>query len=196
MAGTFRNRDARNKPNGPEPLNPARSLALWKVVPSLAAPLLRAAFSIGILTTPACFSQAQASCDLNGDGIVDIVDVQLIANWVASAQCPSSVNVVGPGVCNKLAQQLVTKAALGQGCHFVSLSWTASSSRDVTGYTVYRGAMPNDPNPVRLNSVPVNKVSYQDLTVWSGSIYYYTVRAVAGGRESGPSNESQATIPK
>ena len=157
--------------------------------------ILRATFYIGLLTILACFAPAQPTCDVNGDGIVDVVDVQLIANWAALAKCPSTVNVVGPGLCNELAQRLVTKAALGQGCHFVSLSWTASGSRGVTGYTIYRGTKPNDPSPVRLNSVPVAGTSYQDLTVRSGRVYYFTVKAVSGGSESGPSNEARVMIP-
>src|ERR1700692_2364985 len=194
MTETFWNRGARKTRDGLEPWLSAQRLAPWMVVPAF-APLLRAAFSIGLVTTLACLTRAQPTCDLNGDGVVDVVDVQLIANWAALADCPSTVNVVGPGLCNELAQRLVTKAALGQGCHFVFLSWTASSSRGVTGYTIYRGTKPNDPSPVRLNSVPVAATSYQDVTVRSGGVYYFTVRAGSGGRESGPSNEARVTIP-
>ena len=157
--------------------------------------ILRVSFYFGLLTTLACLTRAQPNCDLNGDGIVDVVDVQLIADWVALGECPSTVNVVGSGLCNELAQRMVTKAALGLGCHFVSLSWKASSSRGVTGYTIYRGTRPNDPSPVRLNSVPVAGTSYQDVTVQNGRKYYFTVRAVSGGLESGPSNEAQVAIP-
>ena len=194
MTESFWNRGARKTRNGREPLQPTQGLAPWKVVHAF-APLLRVAFYIGLLTILACRTRAQSRCDLNGDGIVDVLDVQLIANWAAVAECPSTVNVVGPGLCNESAQRLVTKAALGQGCHFVSLNWTASSSRGVTGYTIYRGTKPNDLSPVRLNSVPVAGTSYQDVTVRSGRIYYFTVRAVSGGSESGPSNEAQVTIP-
>jgi Fibronectin type III domain len=157
--------------------------------------ILQATFYIGLLTILACFAPAQPGCDVNGDGIVDVLDVQLIANWAALGKCPSTVNVIGPGVCNELAQRLVTKAALALGCHFVSLSWTASSSRGVTGYTIYRGRRPNDPSPMRLNSVPVTGTSYQDVTVQSGRMYYFTVRAVSGEGQSGPSNEARVTIP-
>ena len=157
--------------------------------------ILRATFYIGALTILACLTRAQPNCDLNGDGIVDVVDVQLIANWVALGECPSTVNVIGSGLCNELAQRMVTKAALGLGCHFVSLSWTASSSRGVTGYTIYRGTRPNDPSPVRLNSGSVAGTSYQDVTVQNGRKYYFTVKAVSGGVESGPSNEARVIVP-
>jgi len=194
MTESFLNRGARKTPDGREPLDPAQGATAWKVVTAFAH-FLRASFYIGLLTILACLTRAQPRCDLNGDRIVDVLDVQLIANWAALAECPSTVNVVGPGLCNELAQRLVTKAALGQGCHFVSLNWTASSSRGVTGYTIYRGTKPNDPSPVRLNSVPVAATSYQDVTVRSGRMYYFTVRAVSGGSESGPSNEARVTIP-
>ncbi len=157
--------------------------------------ILQATFYIGLLTILACFAPAQPTCDVNGDGIVDVLDVQLIANWAALRKCPSTVNVLGPGLCNELAQRLVTKAALGLGCHFVSLSWMASSSRGVTGYTIYRGTKPNDPSPLRLNAVPVAGTSYQDVTVQSGRMYYFTVRAVSNVGEGDPSNEAQVTIP-
>jgi Fibronectin type III domain len=157
--------------------------------------ILQATFCIGLLTILTCFAPAQPTCDVNGDGIVDVLDVQLITNWAALGKCPSTVNVIGPGLCNELAQRLVTKAALGLGCHFVSLSWTASSSRGVTGYTIYRGTRPNDPSPVRLNSVPVAGTSYRDVTVRSGRMYYFTVRAVSGGGESGASNEARVSVP-
>jgi hypothetical protein len=157
--------------------------------------ILQGTFYIGLLTILARFAPAQPTCDVNGDGIVDVLDVQLIANWVALGECPSTLNVIGPGLCNELAQRLVTKAALGLGCHFVSLGWKASSSRGVTGYIIYRGTKPNDPSPVRLNAVPVAGTSYQDVTVRSGRMYYFTVRAVSDVGEGGPSNEAQVTIP-
>ena len=187
------NRGAQMTRDGRQPWEQAQG-TLWKIAPAFGS-LLRVAFYIGLLTILPCLTRAQPKCDLNGDGIVDVMDVQLIINWTALAECPSTVNVVGPGLCNELAQRLVTKAALGQGCHFVSLNWTASTSLDVTGYAIYRGMRPNDPSPVRLNSVPVAGTSYQDLTVRSGRMYYYTVKAISGERESGPSNEAQTTVP-
>jgi len=179
---------------GWQPLEQAQG-ERWKIVAAF-APFLRVAFCIGLLTILSCLTWAQQpNCDLNGDGIVDVMDVQLIANWAASGECPSKVNVIGPGLCNELAQQLVTKAALGLGCHFVSLSWTASTSRDVSGYIVYRGTKSNDPSPTRLNSVPLAGTSYQDLTVQSGRVYYYKVTAVSREGESGPSNEARVIVP-
>jgi hypothetical protein len=194
MTETFWNRGAGKTRDGREPWDTSQGVTPWELVTAFAH-LLRAAFYIGLLTVLACFTRAQPSCDLNGDGVVDVVDVQLIANWAALGECPSFVNVIGPGLCNESAQRLVTKAALGLGCHFVSVSWTASSSRGVTGYTIYRGTMPNDPSPLRLNSVPVAGTSYKDVTVRSGRMYYFTARAVSGGGESGPSNEAQVMVP-
>jgi len=191
MTESFWQRGAQKTGDGSHALDRAP----LKIVPAF-APFLRVAFYIGLLTILACLAWAQQpNCDVNGDGIVDVLDVQLIANWAALAECPSTVNVVGPGLCNDLAQRLVTKAALGLGCHFVSLSWTASISRDVTGYTIYRGTKPNDPSPARLNSEPVAGTSYQDVTVQSGRVYYYTVRALSLEREGGPSNEVRVIVP-
>jgi hypothetical protein len=53
--------------------------------------ILQATFYIGLLTILDSFAPAQPMCDVNGDGIVDVLDVQLIANWAAGVQTNLSV---------------------------------------------------------------------------------------------------------
>lgn len=142
--------------------------------------------------------QASNACDLNADGTVDVLDVQLATNMTLGTS-PCSANVAGTNVCNIVVIQRVVNAALGGACltgtvHSVSLSWTASTST-VVGYNVYRGTQSNGPY-TKLNPAPVPVVSFTDNTVTAGQIYYYVTTAVDGNNnESGYSNQVSATIP-
>jgi hypothetical protein len=78
--------------------------------------------------------------------------------------------------------------------HTVKLTWKASSSK-IAGYNVYRSTTPAG-NYVRINSSPVQGLTFADDTIESGLTYYYVTRAVdARGFESTNSNEARATIP-
>jgi hypothetical protein len=55
------------------------------------------------------------TCDLNGDGVVNVVDVQLIINE-ALGVIPPIHDLNGDGVVNVADVQLVINAALGLGC--------------------------------------------------------------------------------
>jgi hypothetical protein len=78
----------------------------------------------------------------------------------------------------------------------VSLTWTPSSSSDVTGYYAYRsttsgsGYVKLDPNS------PASTEQYTDGTVQSGTTYYYVVTAVdSNDVESDYSGQATAVIP-
>ena len=112
--------------------SPVVMLASQRFTKPRSAPIVGIAGGTAFQVTP-----ASAACDLNQDGVVNIVDVQLITNMMlGTAAC--SANVVGSGVCNDSARSVVISAALGLGCHSVSLSWTASTSAGVAGYNVKR----------------------------------------------------------
>jgi len=138
-------------------------------------------------------------CDLNGDGAVDINDVQLAVNMSIGA-APCSANVVGPSVCNVILVQRVVNAALGQACvtgsgHSATLTWVASPSTNLSGYNVYRGTSSGGPYTL-LTASPISAVTYNDGTVQAGQTYYFVVKAVGSdGSLSAPSNESTAVIP-
>lgn len=157
-------------------------------------PLFRAGLpiSLALLTGGAW---AQTSCDLNGDGVVDLVDVQLMDSWQPPAACPQSVNVVSRGICSDLARQVVLNAALGRACHYVELNWKPSTSPGIAGYNIYRGTEPHKLDPQPLNSAPVTGTSYNDATVRDGIKYYYSIRAVDGKGQSELSEEASATVP-
>ena len=146
-------------------------------------------------------TRAQSSsntCDLNGDGVANVLDVQLAVNMALGMRpCNSFIN--GPFVCNVLVVQRVINAANGGACvvspHSVSVTWTASTSSNVTGYNVYRAITSGGPY-TKLNSSPVTTLNYADATVVAGGTYYYVTTAVDGsGDESAHSTQVQAVVP-
>jgi hypothetical protein len=158
------------------------------------------AVGVSLLSPAAAWAQAANACDLNQDGVVNVVDVQLATN-MAFGLVPCTANVAGAGVCNSDVIKRVTDAALGGPCvvvvpHSVSLNWTASTSSNVTGYNVYRGTQANGLFPTKLTSSPIVGTSYTDLAVQAGTTYYYAVTAVDNNNnESAYSNQAPATVP-
>ncbi len=139
------------------------------------------------------------ACDLNADGTVNVIDVQLGINMdLGLSSC--TANIEGAGVCNSDVVNRIVNAALGQACvvnvtHSVTLNWTASVSSNVVGYNIYRGTTNGGPY-VKLTSSPTALTSYTDNNVVSGQTYYYVATAVdSSSNESGYSNQSQAVIP-
>ncbi|MFB6231415.1 MAG: FlgD immunoglobulin-like domain containing protein, partial [Salinibacter sp.] len=60
----------------------------------------------------------------------------------------------------------------------VSLSWSASTAGDVTGYQIYRSTAADfDTTGTRIATVGPQTTSYDDSTVTSGAAYYYRVAA-------------------
>ena len=78
--------------------------------------------------------------------------------------------------------------------HTVTLTWDASPSH-VPGYNVYRKSK-SERDYRKINSSPVQGLTYTDNTVESGVTYHYVVRAVdAQGRESVNSQAFTVVIP-
>jgi hypothetical protein len=138
------------------------------------------------------------ACDLNQDGVVNVVDVQLATNIdLGLDPCPTNID---GGVCGQTLVQQVVNAALGEGCsatigHSASLTWTASTSPNIAGYNVYRSATSGGPY-TQLNTVLVTPTSYADESVAAGQTYYYVVTAVdTSSNQSVYSNQAQAIVP-
>jgi hypothetical protein len=55
-------------------------------------------------------------CDLNSDGVVDVLDVMLAINQTIGVASCSNGNVLGTGTCNAVYVQRVITAALGGSC--------------------------------------------------------------------------------
>ena len=136
-----------------------------------------------------------SSCDINGDGSTNVVDVQLITNMeigVPGFSC--NANIGGVLGCTDSARKTVIKAALGNGCHFVYLTWSPSSSSGVTGYNIYRGTSPGGEalTPINAGGL-VTAQSYTDVNTVSGTTYYYYIKASDGSAEGPASAEASAT---
>jgi len=79
--------------------------------------------------------------------------------------------------------------------HAVNLSWDASTSQEVIGYDVYRGANPGGPY-TQINLTLDPNTTYTDSTVQSGQTYYYVTTAVNSDyTQSVYSNQTEAVIP-
>jgi hypothetical protein len=78
--------------------------------------------------------------------------------------------------------------------HAVTLHWQASTTKNVR-YNIYRGPRPGF-HPDKLNSAPIDGLSFLDTTAENRTKYYYVARAVdATGQESSDSNETFADVP-
>lgn len=79
--------------------------------------------------------------------------------------------------------------------HTVQLSWEASTSQNVVGYNVFRGASLGGPYS-QINSVLDPNTSYVDSSVQAGQTYYYVTTAVnSDNTQSEYSNQAEAVIP-
>jgi hypothetical protein len=143
-------------------------------------------------------SSGGGACDLNQDGVVNVVDVQLAVNMdLGLVPCPGDID---GGVCGPTLVQQIVNAALGEGCsatvsHSVSLTWLASTSPNIAGYNVYRSTTNGGPYTI-LNSSLVTTTSYVDDNVTAGQTYYYVTTAVnTSSVQSGYSSQVQATVP-
>jgi len=79
--------------------------------------------------------------------------------------------------------------------HSVNLSWTASTSQNISGYNIYRGIKSGGPYS-KINPVLNASTVYTDTTVADGQTYYYVATAVnSSNEESAYSNQTTAVIP-
>ena len=82
---------------------------------------------------------------------------------------------------------------LFQPSHSVKLSWTASTTPGVR-YNIYR-VTESTGKEEKLNSAPINGLTFTDTHPVNGEKYTYYATAVAGTAESARSNPAKATIP-
>lgn len=86
-------------------------------------------------------------------------------------------------------------SATGANPHSATVSWVASTSTNVTGYNVYRGAGSGGPY-TKMNSSLVSGTSYKDTTVQTGETYYYVVTSLdSAGNESAYSSFAEGAVP-
>jgi len=90
---------------------------------------------------------------------------------------------------------VIPLAGAGVKAHSVTLTWTASTSKGVIGYNVYRGVHSGGPYTL-LNVALLAGTGYKDSTVQAGQTYYYVAVAVNSHHvESLHSNQAQVVIP-
>jgi hypothetical protein len=157
------------------------------------------AVSVSLFFPASVWAQTANACDLNRDGVVNTLDVQLAVK-MALGLAPCTANVAGAGVCDTVMIQRVIIADLGATCvttslHRVTLNWTASTSPNVVGYNVYRTTQSGGPY-IKFNFAPIVGTSYTDIAVRASQTYYYVTTAVdSNNNESIYSNEARATVP-
>jgi hypothetical protein len=96
---------------------------------------------------------------------------------------------------NSPTVETLTGTGVPPAQHSVDLSWTASTSNNITGYNIYRGIKNGGPYG-KINSVLNASTQYSDTTVSNGVTYYYVTTAVnSSNEESGYSNQTTAVIP-
>jgi hypothetical protein len=133
------------------------------------------------------------SCDLNGDGATNVVDVQLAVNKYLS--CTAGPNVSSQSFVGQVINgALGTTCSVTAGAHTVSLSWTASTTPSVN-YNIYR-ATTSGGYTTALNASPISGTTFADCSVTPGQTYYYVIRSVdSSGMESANSSEVVAAVP-
>jgi len=76
-----------------------------------------------------------------------------------------------------------------------SLSWSASTTSNVTGYNVYRALSASGPFTTPLSTATnLSVANFTDAPVVTSTTYYYVVRVLAGGFESGFSTPLTANV--
>ncbi|HVN21106.1 MAG TPA: putative Ig domain-containing protein [Dongiaceae bacterium] len=103
-------------------------------------------------------------------------------------------SVTATGCGGRASTDSYTVVIQTSGGHLVDLSWSASSSTNVTGYNVYRSL--DNKSWTKINSSLTAWTTYTDSTVVNGKTYYYAATAVdVSGDESAKSNIATAVIP-
>jgi hypothetical protein len=62
--------------------------------------------------------------------------------------------------------------------HWADLRWTASPTKGVVGYYVYRAVAGSGAKPQRITALPVKGTRYRDTRVKPGTTYIYSLSAV------------------
>ncbi|MGH2627655.1 MAG: hypothetical protein ACRDHY_13505, partial [Anaerolineales bacterium] len=102
--------------------------------------------------------------------------------------CFDQVELIYPGQAAPPAAPAGLVATAGDGQ--VSLDWQDNAEPDLEGYNVYRST--TDGGPYDKVAGPVAASAHVDSGLQNGASYYYVVRALGPGGESGSSNQASA----
>ena len=142
------------------------------------APSHRLTITVTSSTPPgnyAFYFDANAAGDDNGDFTGDVYSDNYILAVVTNATVPPPTNLT---------------ALAGE--KQVSLSWTAPAGVNGATYNVYRGTAAGGEAATPIVT-GLTATTYTDSSLTDGTAYFYTVKTVASGGSSVPSNEASAT---
>ena len=112
----------------------------------------------------------------------------------SSGVASSTVSFVSSAT-NSPSSATVTGTGQAAPVHTVSLSWTASTSPNISGYAILRRTGTSG-GYAQINTVLDGSTTYVDTNVADGQTYYYEVIAVnSSDQESAPSSAVPAAIP-
>lgn len=112
----------------------------------------------------------------------------------SSGVASSTVSFVSTAT-NSPSSATVTGTGQSAPVHTVNLSWTASTSPNISGYAIYRRTGTSG-SYTQINTVLDGSTTYVDTNVVDGQTYYYEVVAVnSGDQQSAPSSAVPAAIP-
>jgi Domain of unknown function (DUF4082) len=113
------------------------------------------------------------------------IDVLFVAGAVNTSNPPPAPNII--------IGTITINVSGTQPQHSVGLTWTETDP-SVTGYNVLRSTTSGG-GYVRINSAPVQTVTYTDAGVSGSTTYFYVVMALNSSGESANSNQVTSVVP-
>ena len=184
-------------------------------VASAAVSLSPSSLSFGSVSLNVTSAAQTVTLSNNGTAALTISSIAVSGNYAQTNNCGSSLSSGSSCAINVTftplstgslsgtltvtdsatgSPQTVALSGTGSGNIEVDLTWSASTTT-VAGYNVYRSTISGGPY-TKLTLNPVTVSYYADVTVQSGTTYYYVVTAIStAGLESGFSNEAIAAVP-
>jgi hypothetical protein len=105
-----------------------------------------------------------------------------------------SFTVSATGCGGHAATKAYTVTVQASANHVVDLSWSQSTSSNISGYNLYRS--PDGNSWSKINASLVASTLYDDSSVSNGSTYYYAATAVdTSGHESAKSSSIKVVVP-
>jgi fibronectin type 3 domain-containing protein len=149
----------------------------------------RSVFQLGLLAVVPVLGWSQFSaCDVNKDGLINIVDVQIATNNALSCTSLGAYSTFVPQVITGV----LSSCQVTTGIHTVFLNWTATSGAT---YNIYRATTSGGYNYSSPLVTGLSGPPFVDCSVALSQTYYYVIRAVANGSQSINSSEVTAMIP-
>lgn len=179
-----------------------------------AVPVFAASISITTMSLPNGTVQAPYSATINTSGgckpIKWAVSSGSLPSGVStkSSRSTTSLNLTGTpskaatysftvsatSCKGQVAKKAYTVTVQSTANHVVDLSWSASTSSNISGYNLYRS--PDGNTWSKINPSLIASTLYDDSSASNGSTYYYAATAVdISGNESAKSSSIKVVVP-